>query len=207
MRSFIRYLLPSCAVILLGGGALWIATDGFRAFTEEGARRLYVSENQPAMPLLVLEDINGDKLKLVPENETPGKVTLVEFIYTSCPTICQSAGSEYSRLRDQFFEAGLGDRVRMISVSFDPLHDPPPKMREYAMNHGADGTIWTIARIDARDIERTKHHFGLRIIPDGMGGYQHNAAIHLIDQTGNLSGIFNTDDVNGVLNTVWNKFQ
>lgn len=202
LRSFFRGLLPSCAVILLGGGAVWAATDGFRAFTEESARRLHVAEHRPAIPLLRLEDMNGNKFALGREAQSPSKITLVEFIYTTCLTVCQTAGSKYAELRDRLAEANLGDRVRMLSVSFDPSRDTPKQMREYADNHGAEGGIWTVARIRALDLDLMKRGFGLRVIPDGLGGYQHNAAIHLIDQTGRLSGIFNTDDVNGVLNAV-----
>ena len=93
----------------------------------------------------------------------------------------------------------------MLSVSFDPLRDRPQEMRGYAGIHGADGAIWMIARIRPRYLDLMKRSFGLRVIPDEMGGYQHNAAIHLIDQTGRLSGIFDTDDVNGVFNAVRSK--
>ncbi|MDP6304324.1 MAG: SCO family protein [Alphaproteobacteria bacterium] len=205
MGSFIRALLPSCAVILLGGGVVWSATDGFRAFTEESARRLNVSENQPAMPLLVLEDMNGDELRLGRDTYTTDKITLVWFIYTTCPTICQIAGSEYARLRDRLAQAGLGDRVRLLSVSFDPLHDRPQEMRGYAETHGADGVIWTVARVRPGDLDLMKRSFGLRVISDEMGGYQHNAAIHLIDRYGRLTDIFDTGDVNKVFNAVRTK--
>ncbi len=202
MSSFIRGLLPSCAVIILGGGVLWAATDGFRAFTEEGARRLNVAENQPALPLLVLEDMNGDELRLGRDGDTADRITLVEFIYTTCPTICQVSGGDYARLRDRLARAGLGDRVRLLSVSFDPLRDRPQEMRGYAGIHGADGAIWMIARIRPRYLDLMKRSFGLRVIPDEMGGYQHNAAIHLIDRSGRLAGIFNTSDVKEVFSAV-----
>ena len=205
MSSFIRGLLPSCAVIILGGGVLWAATDGFRAFTEEGARRLNVAENQPALPLLVLEDMNGDELRLGRDGDTADRITLVEFIYTTCPTICQVSGGDYARLRDRLARAGLGDRVRLLSVSFDPLRDRAKEMRGYAENHGADGAIWTIARIRPGDLDLMKRSFGLRVIPDEMRGYQHNAAIHLIDRSGRLVGIFNTSDADEVFDAVQSK--
>jgi protein SCO1/2 len=202
MRSFIQYLLPSCVVIILGGGALLAATDGFRAFTEESARRLHVAENQPIMPLLELEDMKGDKLMLGQEPYSAGKITLVEFIYTSCPIICQAAGSDYARLRDRLTQAGLSGQARLISVSFDPVQDTPRQMREYAENHGATGDIWTIARIFPPDLDLMKRSFGLRVIPDDMGGYQHNAAIHLLDKSGRLSNIFNIEAVDEVFQAV-----
>ncbi len=202
MRSFIRSLLPSCAVILLGSGVGWSATDGFRALTEEGARRLNVSENQPEMPLLLLEDMNGDEVRLGRNTNTADKITLIEFIYATCPTICQIAGSEFAKLRDRLAQTGLGDHVRLISVSFDPLHDRPEELRGYAENHGAEGVIWTIARVQPGDLGLMKRSFGLRVIPDGMGGYQHNAAIHLIDRSGRLTAIFNIGDINEIFDVV-----
>ena len=75
-------------------------------------------------------------------------------------------------------------------------------MREYAENHGATGINWTIARINPSDIEMMKRLFGLRVIDDGLGGYQHNAAIHLLNQSGHLSGIFNIDAVDEVFDAV-----
>ncbi len=202
MQYFIRYLLPSCVVIFLGGGALWAATDGFQALTEETARRLHTTENRPVTPLLVLEDMNGDDFILGRETDSAGKITLVEFIYTTCPIICQAAGSHYARLRDRLAQARLGDRVRLLSVSFDPLQDSPQQMRDYAENHGATGDIWTIARVKALDLDLMKRSFGLRVIADELGGYQHNAAIHLVDQSGRLSDIFNIDDVDNVFRAV-----
>lgn len=200
------FFCPQCTSALRrhpsGAAALWAATDGFRAFTEEGARRLHIAEKQPAIPLLALEDMNGSVLKLGRETGKPGKITLVEFIYTTCPTICRTAGNEYAGLRDRLLQAGLGDRVRMLSVSFDPLQDSPPQMRAYAENHGAEGDIWTIARVGMQDLDLMKRSFGLRIIPDQWGGYQHNAAIHLLDRSGRLSGIFDISDVNEVLDAV-----
>jgi len=201
MRDFVRNILPLCAVILMGGGVAWAATDGFRAFTEESARRLEVAENPPVIPPLALEDMHGLALTMG-RSPDGGKLTLVEFIYTTCPTICQSAGSEYAQLRNRLRQAGLADRVRLLSVSFDPVQDTPARMREYGDNHDADGKVWTVARIDAQDLDRMKQSFGLRVIRDDMGGYQHNAAIHLLDQAGRLTAIFDTDDVAGVFNAV-----
>lgn len=207
MRSFLFSLLPSCAVVLLGVGAVGMATDGFRVFTEEGARRLKVAENQPVMPLLALEDMNGADVNIgqqanAPDAPVGGKITLVEFIYTTCPIVCQAAGSDFARLRDRLSGAGLGDQVRLLSVSFDPLKDTPKLMRDYAEFHGAEGDIWTVARVRVRDLELMKRSFGVRVIPDEMGGYQHNAAIHLIDRSGRLSGLFDISDVNAAFNAV-----
>ena len=199
ISAAIKRHLPACAVLLLGGAVLWHATDRLRALTEEGARRLHAREVKPEMPAFVLEDMNGQALHLGRQEGSSAKATLVSFIYTTCPTICQTAGSDASRLRDGLKRLQLDGAIRLVSLSFDPRRDDPQQMRIYAELHGADGTVWTIARPRPGDVRKITESFGVRIIPDGWGGYQHNSAIHIIDTDGRLTGIFDTDDIDGVL--------
>lgn len=197
LRRTVSNWLPGLAVVLLGGGVLWAATDGFRALTEEAARRLQIAETRPQVPPLLLEDMKG-RLLLLGEGAANGpQITLVEFIYTSCPVICQTAGGDYARLSERLQEAGLADRVRLISVSFDPENDGPDQLSGYAEAHGADGLLWNVARIRPEDLVLMTRSFGVRIIPDEWGGYEHNAAMHLIDPEGRFSAVFDIDDVDG----------
>jgi protein SCO1/2 len=60
---------------------------------------------------------------------------LLQFIFTTCPTICPVMSSTFSAAQDQ-----LGpdpDHVRMISISIDPEHDTPARLREYAQKFNA----------------------------------------------------------------------
>lgn len=195
-------IAPSCAVIILGLVVLWGATDGFRALTAESARRLQIVDQRPVLPPLRLDSMSGESLQLGTSSVPDDKVTLVEFVYTRCPTLCQSAAGPYGTIRNDLQASGLGDRVRLLSVSFDPENDTPAQLRDYADRHGADGKIWDIARIRTVDLPLLKRAFGLRVIPDQWGGYQHNAAIHVIDRSARLTRIFDVDDVKGVLNFV-----
>jgi protein SCO1 len=193
------------AVIVLGVMLLWGATDGFQALTEESARRLYVNEKRPVLPVLSLENMDGKPLLLGPGKTASDKISVVEFIYTTCPTICQTAAGDFAKIRNQIQLAGLTDRVRLMSVSFDPARDGLKELRQYAENHGATGNPWTIARMIRPDLNRLKHSFGFRAISDRWGGYQHNAAIHVIDQDGRLTNIFDISDIRGVVDAVENR--
>ncbi len=186
--------IASFVVIVLGCWTLWQATDGLGALTTEGARRLEVAAAHPELPDLVLEDMNGREVAL----GAPGKtIALVEFIYTTCPTICRTAGEEMAQLRDRLTVLGLGDRVKLMSISFDPAHDDQETMTDYAELHGADGFVWTIARPRADDLAVMLDSFGVQVIPDDFGGYEHNAALHLVDRKGRLTRIFDIDDIDG----------
>lgn len=198
-RNLLASLAPGL-VVLLGLVALWAATDGFEALTEEGARRFDVAHNPRPVPVFELEAMSGQTMQL--PHSPVGNVSLVEFIYTTCPTICQTAGGEFSRLRDRLAEAGLQAAVRMVSVSFDPERDDPDAMRSYAELHGARGDPWTIARVARPDLDDLKQTFGIRVIADEWGGYQHNAAIHVIDAAGRLVAIHDIDDIEGVFQQV-----
>ena len=66
---------------------------------------------------------------------TTGKVTLLSFIYTYCrdATGCPLAHTTMTEVRGRFVEQpALRDRVRFVSLSFDPLHDLPHVMKAFS---------------------------------------------------------------------------
>lgn len=186
--------LPSLAAAVIGGGVLWQATDGARAFTSEAARRLDVVQAPRPVPQVMLEDMSGRPVPLLPQAD---EVVLVEFIYTVCGDICQLAAADFAEIRDRL--QAQGAQVRLLSVSFDPERDTPEQMAIYGAAHEADGTLWTVARSDLRDLPRLLNLFGVTVIPDEWGGFQHNAAIHMISSDGRFSAVFDTDAVEAVL--------
>jgi protein SCO1/2 len=62
-----------------------------------------------------------------------GGTTVLAFIYTRCGDICPAATLDMSRLQDLAAkDPGVSDRMRLVTMSFDPEHDTPEVMREYA---------------------------------------------------------------------------
>ena len=187
-------ILPSCLVASLGLSGLWGATDGGQAFTSEAARRLDVARHPRPVPPIQLEDMSGQLVPLQPQG---GEVVLVEFIYTVCGDICQIAAGDFAEIRDRL--AALGKPVRMISLSFDPARDTPEQMALYGEVHDADGEIWTVARPTLSDLSAMLDLFDVTVIPDEWGGFQHNAAIHVIENDSRFSVVFDTDATEAVL--------
>lgn len=169
---------------LLGLAALWQATDGLRAITAEGARRVAVADNPRPVPPLPVETMTG---QWVVPAQGPA---LVEFIYTTCPTICQVSGGDFAELRDHLAGAGLS--VPMYSISFDPKQDDLEAMQNYADLHTATGDPWTVARPRLNDLPELLRSFDVTVIPDNWGGYEHNIAVLLIDTKGRFAGAFDT---------------
>lgn len=170
---------------LLGCAAIWQATNGLQAFTAEGARRLAVARDPRPVPPAELETMQGAQVQLA-----SGGPALVEFIYTTCPTICQTSGGDFAELRDHLARAGLS--VPMYSVSFDPTQDDRDALLAYGEAHTATGDPWTIARPREEDLDSLLKTFEVTVIPDGWGGYTHNIAVLLINSEGAFAGAFDT---------------
>lgn len=192
MNRAARSFAATALVSLLGTAVLWWSTDGFSAFTTESARRAQVLRSPRQLPATVLEDQDGRPFSL---RDYRGRLVAVEFIYTRCPTVCRSLGIAFRQVRDGVPPEALGRDFVLVSISFDPQRDGPAALRGYGQAHGADGVRWRIARVrSAAELKPLLDAFGIVVIPDGLGGFEHNAAIHLIGRDGKLAEISDTGE-------------
>ena len=188
----LRTLLASLALLLAGGAALSAATDRFQAFTTEGARRLAVRQHPTAIPAVALQIQSGERVDLA---DLHGKWLLVDFIYTRCPTYCLALGGEFAQLQDRLAGPIAQGKVQLLSISFDPIHDTPQQLAAYLQRSRDRGHGWFAGRVVEPDgLGSLERAFGITVVPDGAGGYTHNAAIHLVDPRGRLVEIFDLGD-------------
>lgn len=190
MRAAVIGPAAIAAVLALGLAALWLGTDGLSAFTAETARRNAVAQAPRVLPGIAMQDQDGRTTGL---DALAGKVVLADFIYTRCPTICIAQGADFEQARAAIREAGLADRVALVSISFDPDHDGPGALTEYAGRFGGADPIWQFLRTDPAGTEALLAAAQVVVIPDAFGGFVHNAAIHVIDRQGRLVRILDSD--------------
>ncbi len=193
--------LMSVIVLVVGSTLAWHATLGFKAFTWESYRRLYVLKQPIDMPDLQLQDQDG---RLFTPAEYKGKLVLVNFVYTRCPGLCTFSGSVYGRLLKALAHDNRRDQVQLLSISLDPVYDTPVHLREYRSRFTrATNAAWRVARpLPAQGGVNLLAQFGVISIPDGLGGIKHNAAIHLIDRKGRLVQILDENDYANILRVV-----
>ena len=75
----------------------------------------------------------------LPEELDDGRPVVLDFIYTTCTTICPVMSQIFTQL-----QAKLGDerdRVHLVSISIDPEQDTPARLAEYARRFHA-GPQW-----------------------------------------------------------------
>lgn len=187
-----RTLLASGILLVAGGLVLAAVTDRFQAFTTETARRVEVHAHPPAVPAVALETQSGERINLA---ALRGKWLLVDFIYTRCLTYCSVLGGEFAQLQDQLATPLALSQVQLLSISFDPTHDTPSQLGDYLERFRSRGPGWLATRpLDARGLQELKRVFGITVVPDGLGGYVHNAAIQVVDPDGRLVDILDIGD-------------
>lgn len=186
-----RLALLIFTILVAGSSILWLETDGFQAFTSERARRLAVTTTPKPLPIVTLQDQNGREFGFADYND---RVVLVDFIYTRCPTMCPIMGARFRQLHRSMENISPDKRFSLLSISFDPEHDTVAVLSSYADAFGADGSSWRMARVnDQAELDFLLKELGVVVIPDQFGGYQHNAAIHVIDRGGRVAHILDYD--------------
>ncbi|WP_027994545.1 SCO family protein [Simplicispira psychrophila] len=187
--AFVSLLLAWAAYAAAAG-----LTHDFQVWTAEGARRLEVALQPVAVPPVVAEGTGISTQPLVQLLSVPSAITLVDFIYTRCQTVCLTLGSSFQQIQAHLLRdraAGQGTGVRLLSISFDSTHDTPAALQAYAQQLQADPTVWRFARIpDAAQTQQLLRRFQVVVVPDGRGDYEHNAALLVLDGQGRLVRIF-----------------
>lgn len=182
-----RTAAASVILFLLGIWSAWGITGGFEAFTSEQARRLEIARRQPVVPDVSLIDQDGHAFRLGERVREKNRLLIVDFIYTNCQTLCLALGTEFQQLQRSIVERGMQDRVHLLSLSFDPEHDRPAVLKQYAERMQAMPEVWTLATVEeAGDIGGLLSVFGVTVIPDREGGFQHNAALVWVAPSGKL---------------------
>jgi protein SCO1 len=178
--------------------ASWL-TQGFQVWTAEGARRLDVAQAPVTAPNALLLGAGMTGLNLHSALAQPGRVTIASFIYTRCASVCLAMGSSFQQLQQVIAAssstAGAYEGIQLLSISFDPAHDDAGQLNRYAALWHADERHWRMTTVpDTVQLQRLLSAWQVVVIADGLGGYEHNAALLVIDEHGRLVRIFDEAD-------------
>ena len=126
-------------------------------------------------PLL---DQGGKRVRLA-QDVIGERIAVVNFIYTSCTTVCPVSSATFAQLQKRL-AASLGKEVVLVSITVDPLRDTPQRLREYAARYEArEGWVWlTGAKPDVDGVlkglgafsARFEDHPATVLIGDASGG-------------------------------------
>jgi protein SCO1/2 len=140
-----------------------------------------------------------------------GRVVVLAFIYTRCGDVCPTASARLAALQElATADPALSARMRLVSMSFDPDHDTPAVMTEYAAQwrsadpKAPDWPYVTAASRAALDPILTAYDQSVMRKPDQDGGLYHILRVFLIDASGRIRNIYSLDflDPDLVLNDI-----
>lgn len=137
-----------------------------------------------AVPDFTLTDQSNQPVTL---SSFSGKVVVVSFMYTRCalPNYCFRLSNNLSRLQKRFQDQ-LGRGLILLSISFDPAHDQPAQLADYAKIWKADPQAWHMLTGPPSEVQNVCRQFGVVAYPD-EGLLIHSLHTVIIDREGNLA--------------------
>ncbi|GAB4093201.1 hypothetical protein GCM10028786_21280 [Flaviaesturariibacter terrae] len=127
-----------------------------------------------------------------------GKVVVIDFFFTHCPTICPRMTENMRRLQDGLSSGQrVGDQqakfVHLLSLSVDPGRDSVPALKNWADRWGIDPDKWWLLTGDKKAIYDLSINDLKVLSVDGKGedtSFIHSDRMILIDKNRNIRGYY-----------------
>lgn len=137
--------------------------------------------------------------KRISTKDYKGKAWAITFIYARCPlpNACIRMSTNFSDAALQVMNSDFKDKIRLLSVSFDPANDTPEKLRQYGQGYlGKDAkpdfSVWQLAVGNDKQVRAIADFFGLRYEIDQNDKTQINHSLRtaVIAPDGKVTKIF-----------------
>jgi protein SCO1 len=138
------------------------------------------------VPDFTMTNQDGKAVKL---SDLRGSVVAITFIYTRCPLpdFCPLMDKKFSELAQRISAfPDRAEKVRLISLSFDPEHDTPELLRKHAQVRGATPPLWSYAVASHAELAKIAGPLGLFYQP-GDSEIAHNLSTAIVDLEGKLA--------------------
>lgn len=162
----------------------------------EDGRSKKVSTNVSDSDELAYLIINGEPKKVAPFSFTnqdgktisnkdfEGKVYLVEFFFTTCPTICPRMNKNLVDIQNNFPN---NNEFGIASFTINPEYDTPEILKSYAENYGVTNQNWHFLTGDKNaiyDLANKGFNLYAEQVEGAPGGFEHSGNFALIDKKG-----------------------
>ncbi|MEY3941356.1 MAG: hypothetical protein RIR07_242 [Bacteroidota bacterium] len=128
-----------------------------------------------------------------------GKVRVVSYFFTTCPTICVDMAAGLRRVQEAF--AG-DDRLRILSHTAMPDYDSVPLLADYGDRNGCDPAQWWLLTGTPEELNRLARTSYFAVLEEGQGwdehSFIHTENLVLVDAQGRLRGYYDGTDPKAV---------
>ncbi|MBC7642322.1 MAG: SCO family protein [Flavobacterium sp.] len=115
-----------------------------------------------------------------------GKVYVVEFFFTTCPSICPRMNKNMIEIQNKFFG---NPNFGIASISINPEYDTSDVLKAHAKILGATASNWHFLTGDKKyiyEISNKEYNLYAGENPKISGGFEHSGLFALIDKNGNI---------------------
>ena len=134
-------------------------------------------------PKYTLVDQNG---KSFSSETLKGKVHVLEFFFSTCPTICPIMNQNMLSIEQKFFG---NPNFAQVSITINPEHDTAPVLKAHADALGVKSSQWYFLTGEKDEIFKLANT-GFNIYAGenakANGGFEHSGLFALIDRDGNI---------------------
>ena len=109
-----------------------------------------VSTTTPKFPNSVVQTADSQSVKFY-DDLVKDKIVAMNFVFSTCPTICPLMEANFSQLQKHLKEQGM-EKVQLISVSVDPQTDTPARLKKWSQQFDAQKG-WTFVTGEKKTID------------------------------------------------------
>jgi|SRR6056297_25034 len=187
------YIWVSAIILIFGIFAVYEITKRVKSGTVVEKDRMSIGAKDAKVSFLVNQ---GEKRKvpdfsfynqdsvLITNEDYLGKVYVVEFFFTTCPTICPIMTKNLVDLQETFKNNG---DFGVASFTINPRYDTPSVLTEYAKKYGITDEDWHLLTGNQEKIYELAQQ-GFYIFAneeeDAPGGFEHSGMFALVDKNG-----------------------
>ena len=131
-------------------------------------------------------ELTNQNEKKISDKDYLGKVYVVEFFFTTCPTICPKMNESMLQLQNEFYG---NPNFGIASITIDPSKDTPQVLKEHADLLGVKHYNWHFLTGDKEYIYSLANKgFNLYAGENNKvaGGFEHSGLFALIDKDGKI---------------------
>ena len=170
-------LLILMSVILLGAGATWVIQKA------NSSHDLPVIKDVPSF---LFKTQDGESYS---ENELKGKITVLDFMFTTCAGPCPIMTNNMVHLYQDYTNV---EEVQFVSITVDPAVDNEEILKQYANANGVDDDRWQFLTSDIDAIKDLKKN-GFMLYADELPR-GHAIKFVLIDPKGRIRKYYDGTD-------------
>ena len=196
-----NYSFIGIAFVILVFGIIFVPRivdriDGGDVTRTESRSKNVSTETEAFVSDLMFLEINNESKKVpqfsfvnqdgktITNKDYEGKVYLVEFFFTTCPTICPRMNRNLVQIQNTF--SGIED-FGVASFTINPENDTQEVLKAYAEKYGITNPNWHLMTGD-KEIIFDLANIGFNIYagenPNVEGGFEHSGNFALIDKNG-----------------------